>query len=401
MLKIEAFHPSDRVLRLASILDRHMSAMKFVCSQGDLNTHLSIVSRAVPSRPNKPVLANILVKVDEEAQRITLTSFDETLGIQTSFSAHVDNGGILTIPAKLLGDIVSKLPPEDLDFSQSDNEPVITLTCSAGEYQVRGMEATDYPNLPLVEDGQVASVSAESILEGLKGALFATSSDETKQVLTGVHVVAEPENLEFAATDGHRLAVVQSVDDSGVDLAIDVTVPGKALRELERLLQSYQGAEPISLRFDPTQVVFELGHQRITTRLLEGQYPNYRQLIPKQFERQLTIDRKQLMAALERIGVLADQRNNIVKLSIGGSKQILALSVEAQEVGSGREEMSAQVTGEDLDIAFNVRYLLEGLRALPSAEVQLQCNSATSPAILTPVSGLQMTYLVMPVQIRS
>ncbi|MEM1254185.1 MAG: DNA polymerase III subunit beta [Cyanobacteria bacterium P01_H01_bin.21] len=375
--------------------------MKFVCSQGDLNTHLSIVSRAVPSRPSKPVLANILVKVDEETQRITLTSFDETLGIQTSFSAHVDNGGILTVPAKLLGDIVSKLPPEDLDFSQSDTEPVITLTCSAGEYQVRGMEATDYPNLPLVEDGQVANVSAESILEGLKGALFATSSDETKQVLTGVHVVAEPENLEFAATDGHRLAVVQSVDDSGVDLSIDVTVPGKALRELERLLQAHQGTEPISLRFDPTQVVFELGNQRITTRLLEGQYPNYRQLIPKQFERQLTVDRKQLMAALERIGVLADQRNNIVKLSIGSSKQILALSVEAQEVGSGREEMSAQVTGDDLDIAFNVRYLLEGLRALPSAEVQLQCNSSTSPAILTPVSGLQMTYLVMPVQIRS
>lgn len=386
---------------MASILDIDMSVIKFVCSQGDLNTHLSIVSRAVPSRPNKPVLANILVKVDDDTQRITLTSFDETLGIQTSFSAHVEAGGVLTVPAKLLGDIVAKLPPEDLDFSQSATETVITLTCSAGEYQVRGMDATDYPNLPLVEDGQVASVSADSILEGLRGSLFATSSDETKQVLTGVHVVAEPETLEFAATDGHRLAVVQSADDSGIDLAINVTVPGKALRELERLLQAYQGTEPIALRFDPTQVVFELGHQRITTRLLEGAYPNYRQLIPPKFERQLTVDRKQLMAALERIGVLADQRNNIVKLSISGKGQTLALSVEAQEVGSGREEMSAQVTGDDLDIAFNVRYLLEGLRALPSSEIQLQCSSATSPAILTPVSGLQMTYLVMPVQIRS
>lgn len=375
--------------------------MKFVCSQGDLNTHLSIVSRAVPSRPSKPVLANILVKVDEATQRIMLTSFDETLGIQTSFSAHVDSGGVLTVPAKLLGDIVAKLPSEDLDFSQSDTEPVITLTCSAGRYQVRGMDAADYPKLPLVEDGQIANVSAESILEGLKGALFATSSDETKQVLTGVHMVAEPEMLEFAATDGHRLAVVKSVDDSGMELAIDVTVPGKALRELERILQSYQGTEPIALRFDHTQVVFELGHQTITTRLLEGQYPNYRQLIPRQFERQLTLDRKQLMAALERIGVLADQRNNIVKLSIISAEQAIALSVEAQEVGSGREEMTAQVTGDDLDIAFNVRYLLEGLRALPSAEVQLQCNSPTSPAILTPVSGVQMTYLVMPVQIRS
>lgn len=400
MKQMEPFHTSCRVLRLASILDSYMSAMKFVCSQGDLNTHLSIVSRAVPSRPNKPVLANILVKVDDSSQRITLTSFDETLGIQTSFSAQVDAGGLLTIPAKLLGDIVAKLPSEDLDFCQLDAEPVITLTCSAGKYQVRGMDAADYPKLPLVENGEVANVAAESILEGLKGSLFATSSDETKQVLTGVHVVAEPENLEFAATDGHRLAVVKSIDDSGVDLAIDVTVPGKALRELERLLQAYPGDNPILLRFDPTQVVFELDHQRITTRLLEGQYPNYRQLIPRQFERQLTIDRKHLIAALERIGVLADQRNNIVKLSIISSEQALALSVEAQEVGSGREEMTAQVTGDSLDIAFNVRYLLEGLRALPSDEVQLQCNSATSPAILTPVSSSQMTYLVMPVQIR-
>ncbi|MEM9908954.1 MAG: DNA polymerase III subunit beta, partial [Cyanobacteria bacterium P01_D01_bin.44] len=208
------------------------------------------------------------------------------------------------------------------------------------------------------------------------------------------------------ATDGHRLAVVKTVDDGddGADqasLSMEVTVPGKALRELERTMQLYQGTEPIALRFDPTQVVFELGDQRITTRLLEGQYPNYRQLIPQQFERQLTLDRKHFMAALERIAVLADQRNNIVKLSVIASDQSIALSVEAQEVGSGREVLPAQITGEDLDIAFNVRYLLEGLKALPSTEVQIQCNSATSPAILTPLGGMKMTYLVMPVQIRS
>ncbi|MEO0456521.1 MAG: DNA polymerase III subunit beta [Cyanobacteria bacterium P01_A01_bin.114] len=380
--------------------------MKFICSQSELNTHLSMVGRAVPSRPTKPVLSNILLKADAITQRVTLTGFDETLGIQTQFPAQVDSAGELTLPAKLLSDIVARLPTEDLELSGAEEDAVVTLKCSSGEYQVRGMGAEDYPSLPEVEDGQLAQLSADAILEGLHGALFATSSDETKQVLTGVHLTAHPENLEFAATDGHRLAVVKTVDehrdeDDDAALMLEVTVPGKALRELERTMQLYQGTEPISLRFDPTQVVFELGDQRITTRLLEGQYPNYRQLIPQQFERQLTLDRKQFMAALERIAVLADQRNNIVKLSILTSEQRIALSVEAQEVGSGREVLPAQITGEDLDIAFNVRYLLEGLKALPSTEVQIQCNSATSPAILTPLGGIKMTYLVMPVQIRS
>jgi DNA polymerase-3 subunit beta len=198
---------------------------------------------------------------------------------------------------------------------------------------------------------------------------------------------------------------VKTTDESGQGKAaeearMDVTVPAKALRDLERMLQAYQSTEPIALKFDRTQVIFELGNQRLTTRLLEGQYPNYRQLIPKQFERQVTIDRKGLTDALERIAVLADQKNNIVKLSLDPEQESVAISVEAQEVGSGREVVPAQITGDPLDIAFNVRYLLDGLKALGTNEVQLQCNTATSPSVMLPLGELQMTYLVMPVQIR-
>ena len=328
--------------------------MQFVCSQSDLSTHLSLVSRAVPSRPNRPVLGNVLVEASTDTHQVTLTGFDETLGIQTRIPAQVSAAGALTLPAKLLSDIVSKLPNEDLELIEDEAELVVTLKNSSGEYQVRGLAAADYPSLPMVEAGQPAQVSAEVLLEGLRGALFATSGDETKQVLTGVHIVAEPETLEFAATDGHRLAVVQTVDSDG-QTAMDVTVPGKALRELERALQAYQGTEPVALRFDPSQVIFELGDQRITSRLLEGQYPNYRQLIPRQFQRQLTLDRKQLVSALERIAVLAGQRNDIVKLTIDQTQQHLLLSVEALYVGSGQERLPAQITGENLDVAFKVR----------------------------------------------
>lgn len=378
--------------------------MKFSCAQTEFNSQFSLVSRAVPSRPSKPVLGNVLVTADADAQSVTLVGFDETLGIQTTFAAQVDEGGSLTLPAKLLGDIVSRLPNEDIDISEDDDEPVITLSCSAGRYQVRGLSAEDYPNLPELESTDVVKISADALVEGLKGALFATSSDETKQVLTGVHLTSSEESLEFAATDGHRLAVVNTIDDTGAstpDLKMKVTIPGKALRELERILQAYPSSEPVAFQLDDTQAVFDLGRQRITTRLLEGQYPNYKQLIPSQFERQLTLDRKQFVSSLERIAVIADQRNNIVKLSVSNEQQSLALSVEAQEVGSGLENLPAQVTGEDLDIAFNVRYLLEGLKALPTSEIQIQCNTATSPSVLTPLGGTKITYLVMPVQIRS
>ncbi|MEL6352020.1 MAG: DNA polymerase III subunit beta [Cyanobacteria bacterium J06627_28] len=378
--------------------------MKFSCPQTDFNSQFSLVSKAVPSRPSKPVLGNVLVTANTDTQQVTLVGFDETLGIQTTFAAQVDESGSLTLPAKLLGDIVSRLPNEDIDISEDEDEPVVTLSCSAGRYQVRGLSAEDYPKLPEIESDEVIKISADALIEGLRGALFATSSDETKQVLTGVHLTAGEESLEFAATDGHRLAVVETIDETGstaTNLNTKVTIPGKALRELERILQAYPSSEPVAFQLDQTQVVFDLGQQRITTRLLEGQYPNYRQLIPSQFERQLTLDRKQLMSSLERIAVMADQRNNIVKLSVNNEQQSLALSVEAQEVGSGLENLPAQVTGDSLDIAFNVRYLLEGLKALPSSEVQIQCNTATSPSVLTPLGGTKITYLVMPVQIRS
>jgi DNA polymerase III subunit beta len=385
--------------------------MKLICTQNELNAHLSLVSRVVPSRPSHPVLANVLLNANEDTQQVSLTGFDLSLGVQTSFKVRVEEGGILTLPAKLLGDIVSRLPDGEIVLDGGTDETLVTLTCAAGRYQVRGMGAEEYPELPTLADGSVAYLPVEALLEGLRGSLFSTSADETKQVLTGVHIAVDEDGMEFAATDGHRLAVVETanIQPEGNDPAIqknhkgkfDVTVPGKALRELERMIQSNASAEPIAIRFDQGQLIVEWASQRLTSRLLEGQYPNYRQLIPKQFSRQMTCDRRLLTSALERIAVLADQKNSIVKLTLTTADQEIVLSVDAQDVGSGREAIPAQISGDDLEIAFNVKYLLEGLKALNTAEVQMQFNTATSPSILTPLGGMKMTYLVMPVQVRN
>ncbi len=381
--------------------------MKLACTQSDLSTHLSLVSRAVPSRPAHPVLANVKLTADEATQRVSLTAFDLSLGIRTSFAAKIEAGGEITLPAKLLGDIVARLPDGEMVLDGDLGEAMVAIKSASGKYQVRGMGAEEFPELPIIEEGDVAQLPAEALIEGLKGALFAASTDETKQVLTGVHVTIQAEGLEFAATDGHRLAVVQTSSEEGAativggEGTLDVTIPGKTLRELERMLAAHQSTEAIALRSEPGQVVFEWADQRLTSRLLEGQYPNYRQLIPKQFARQVTVERRSLISALERIAVLADRKNNIVKISLDSAQQQITVSVDAQDVGSGQEAVPAQLTGEDLDIAFNVKYLLDGLKVLPSTEVQIQVNTATSPVVLVPIGAMKMTYLVMPVQIRS
>jgi DNA polymerase III subunit beta len=377
--------------------------MKLICAQSELNTHLSLVSRVVPSRPSHPVLANVLLNANAERQQVSLVGFDLSLGVKTSFGAQVEQEGTITLPAKLLSDIVSRLPEGEITLDNESSEAMVTLTCASGRYQMRGMEAGEFPELPSIDDAEITHLPVDALTEG---SLFATSSDETKQVLTGVHLTVNPEGLEFAATDGHRLAVVQtpSADETTATDAnrpLEVTVPSKALRELERMMQMNSSGDPVAVRFDQGQLVCEWANQRLTSRLLEGQYPNYRQLIPRQFSRQMTAERRLFTNALERIAVLADQKNSIVKLSLDSVKQEIVLSVEAQDVGSGREALPAQISGDDLDIAFNVRYLLEGLKALNTTEVQMQFNTSTSPSILTPLGGLKMTYLVMPVQVRS
>jgi DNA polymerase III subunit beta len=405
--------------------------MKFVCTQHDLNINLALVSRAVSTRPTHPVLANIKIEATSDPNQIRLTGFDLSLGIQASFAAVVEEEGILTLPAKLLNDIVAKLPSGDITLDDEAGENLVTITSASGSYKVRGMSAEEFPELPSIEDGETNRLSAADFIEGLKGSLVACSQDETKQILTGVYLKVTPERLEFAATDGHRLGIVEvypaeseaaeslrsgapigqktpateiSADDETISETVlgsfEVTVPAKALRELEKMLGSRAEGARLELQLEQGQVVFAWGEQKLTTRTLEGKYPDYRLLLPKQFQRQITIDRKQLLGALERIAILADQ-TNLVKFSIDSAGGSIALSVEAQDRGSGRESLTAQISGADLDIAFNVKYLMDGLKTIPTQELVINLNGPLEPVILTPLGGVKMTYLVMPVQLRS
>jgi DNA polymerase-3 subunit beta len=385
--------------------------MKVVCSQSELNAALQLVSRAVATRPTHPVLANVLLTADAGTNRLSLTGFDLNLGIQTSLAASVETSGAITLPARLLGEIVSRLASDSpITLATEESGEQVQLTSLSGSYQMRGLPADDYPELPMVESGMTLKLQPAGLVQALKGTLFASSADEAKQLLTGVHLRFNAKALEAAATDGHRLAVLQ-VDDALQDAAsasddasegFAVTLPARSLREVERLMAGWRSEDPVSLFCDRGQVVFLAADQMVTSRTLEGTYPNYGQLIPDGFNRTLALDRRGLIAALERIAVLADQHNNVVKFTSQPDEGVVQISADAQDVGSGSESLAASLTGDAIQIAFNVRYLLDGLKAMGSARVVLHCNAPTTPAVLKPEGDAEaFTYLVMPVQIRS
>ncbi|MCP9772445.1 DNA polymerase III subunit beta [Synechococcus sp. Tobar12-5m-g] len=393
--------------------------MKLVCSQSELSASLQLVSRAVSARPTHPVLANVLLTADAGTGRLSLTGFDLSLGIQTSLAASVETSGAITLPSKLFVEIVSRLSADSpITLSCEEGQDQVELTSRSGTYQMRGLSAEDFPDLPLLQTGAPIRLNVDALVRGLRATLFASSGDEAKQLLTGVHLGLEHRGLECAATDGHRLSVLrlENAAQPSAGAAIDheaeldgeaatdtfaVTVPARSLRELERLLSGRQSQEAVSLYCDRGQVVFLWADQVLTSRSLDGTYPNYRQLIPTSFSRSLELDRRGFITALERVAVLADQHNNVVKISSDPATGQLHISADAQDVGSGSEDLAAVVRGEPIAIAFNVRYVLDGLKAMAADRVELRCNAPTTPAVLVPVDDPSFTYLVMPVQIRS
>ena len=386
--------------------------MKLNCSQSELNAALQLVSRAVSNRPTHPVLANVLLAADEVTGKLRLTGFDLSLGIQTSISASIEKSGAITLPAKLFGEIISKLSNESpLTLISDENSQQVELKSKSGTYQVRGMAADDFPELPLVESGTSLKLNPLSLSSAIKSTLFASSTDDAKQLLTGVNLTFDGYGIESAATDGHRLSILNlnnilsqsnNENTSTITEKFSITLPSKSLREVEKFLSTCDINKPINFFIDKGQVVFISLDEIITIRALEGSYPNYSQLLPDKFDNVLQFDRKEFISSLERIGVLADQHNNVIKITADNTANLIKVTTDAQDIGMGSESLSASINGESFQIAFNVRYLLDGLKVIDSNLIKLSCNAPTTPAVFSPVnSDVNYTYLVMPIQIRN
>ena len=406
--------------------------MKIICSQSDLKNNLSLVSRVVPSRPEPIVLGNVLLQAEETTQKVNIIAFDGSLGIKTSFNAEVVESGSITLPAKLFNEIVTRLPEMEITLDASEEEDsnfVATISSTSGKFQLTGIDAAEFPQLPTVEAEESLKLPISTLNKGLSGCLFAASTELSKQILTGVHIktsipssvktqdngagTTQQDILEFAATDSHRLAVVaaslQSEEEAETETEATktinlpnfaVTIPAKALRELERIISDAQPTDLVDVGFDDSQIVFSLRNRILTSAKLPGDYPAYGRLIPQNFSRQVVVERKRLLSSLELVAVLA-QKNNIVKFSLDKSKGELIVSADAQDVGNAKQSLPAEIIGDDINIAFNIRYLMDGLKAISATQIKIQLNEWNQPVIFTPVGGLKMTYLVMPLQIRS
>ncbi len=387
--------------------------MEIVCQQSDLNIAIQLVNKAVASRPTHPILSNILFTADEVTNKISLTGFDLNLGIQTSFDANVDKSGAITIPSKILSEIVSKLPNESpVTLKVEEDTENILLKSDRGSFNLKGIASDDYPKLPFVESGTSLDINPASFLQALKLTMFSSSNDESKQLLTGVNFKFKDQFLESAATDGHRLAVVLTSEGENFsksemvsnlntgDDYLSVTIPTRSLREIEKLVNTKLKEDTIKLFYDKGQVVFISSNQIITTRTLEGNYPNYAQLIPDNFSKVFKFERNLIINSLERIAVLADQQSSVVKININDDN-FASISADAQDIGNAKELLPVSFNCDQIEIAFNVRYLLEGLRVISSENILLKCNLPTTPAVLVPDDDSSFTYLVMPVQVRS
>jgi DNA polymerase III subunit beta len=382
--------------------------MKFSCNQKELISALVSVNSAIPTKPAHPILVNVLVEAYVNNFAV-FTGFDLALGIQIKISAKVEESGIICLPAKLLIEIISRLPNEEISIEiDLEAETIAAIKTGNKSYKILAKEGTDFPALPIIDNDKSRSFPANALIDALKACLFAVAEDETKQMLTGVNILVKSDGaIALAATDGHRLAtakissqiqqsILENQEEEEEDL--NITIPSKSLEALKKLIPNGKGSEEeITLYYQDNQLVLKLGDRTLTTRTLAGTYPNYQALIPTKFTTEITLNKSQLLESLERLFVLADRKHNLAKFVVSTVERSLHMLVSTKDVGNGSESLNCGIVGSDLTIGFNSKFLIDSLKALPGEEVLLQIAEEGKPALLIPLGGFKITHLVMPV----
>jgi DNA polymerase-3 subunit beta len=365
------------------------TALKTTCPRDELIRQLAIVSRAASPRTTVQVLAGILLR--SEGGKLNLAATDMELSMRTSLECEVASEGAVVVPGKLLVDLVRLLPGEEVSLEHRSGEGVLEIASGSADYRIHTYNAEDFPRLPDPAGTEMVSIDAEALLATATKVSRAASRDESRPVLTGILVRFEGEKLVMAATDSYRLAVKEtSLAAPGPEL--DAIVPAKALLELTRVAQD---SGELQLGVQENQVLFASDGVLLTTRRIEGQFPNYRQLLPEAFEHEVTCRRDELLDVVRRVAVLA-QRNAPLRLRFGDGE--LTVSAQTQDVGEGRESLPAAFTGEPLEIGFNPDFLRDGIESADGDDIRLKLISPLRPAVLQG-EGDDFSYLIMPIRL--
>jgi DNA polymerase III subunit beta len=368
--------------------------MRFTISREKLQEGLAAVTPTTPPKTTLPVLANILVETTERGIRLSGTDLD--IAVTTEVAADVETQGAITIPAKKLSEIAKELPPSPVKMATS-GEQRVTLDCGRSHFKILGLPKDEFPNFPTVKFDASWRIRSGDLQKLISHTAFAVSNEESRPILNGVLWELRPDNMRMVATNGHRLSKMDIPINSAGAPSADMIVPPKALEQIRRL---FPQDEELEIARGDNHLGFRSPFTAVYTRLIEGPYPNYDQVIPRDNNRIAIADRQSLISALRRMSVIASDQTHRIRLSFNSA--LLRFSVQTPDLGEATDEMAIRYNGDPLDIGFNATYLLEILRYIPTDEVKLTFRAPERAATLEPEGWNEpgaYLCLVMPLRL--
>lgn len=373
--------------------------MKFVIKKEDLFNAIRIVERATMLKGLQPVLANVLIEtIGNNKVKFTATDFDIT--VITTTEAKIEKEGKITLPSKKLSDIVSKLGNKLITFELNEDSNSVNITCQNSKFDIIGISANEFPqiiNVDELNEENKIEVELKPFVKGVKQAGFAAAGFETNNLLSGIVCDISANILEIASTDGNRLARVRENISNKDNKQIQLIIPSKTLNEFIKM-SAYLDEETINIYSEKTKIILKSKETTMISRVMEGQYPKYNQLIPSESPKSATINVSQLVNALERVAIMVNERTSIVKFEFSNDQ--LTLKADTPDSGASEDVIEIDYKDEDLAIAFNYRYVLECLKNMEAEEVVVGLNTSLSATVFKPNKEEDYVCLVMPVQIR-
>lgn len=366
--------------------------MKIICNQKLLANKIGIAQKAINGKTTLDLLKGILLSAKND--QLKLTGYDLEIGIETHTQAEVIQEGEIVVNARLFGDIIRKLPDSFVEI-ETDSENNLYINCLNSRFKIKGDSASEYPRLPDVNKDDLYNIPQDLLKNMIKQTVFAISQDQTKPILMGELLEIVDGNISLVAIDGYRLAVRSATVDN-VSNNAKVIIPGKALTDVNSLLST---EEDIQLGFDDKNAIFIIEDTKIITRLLEGDFIDYKKLLPREHNSKVKLNTKELLNSIERASLLSQsEKNNLIKLSIRDNSMAITSNTDR---GNVYEEVSLELEGDYLDIAFNSRYFIEGLKNIDSEEIFIEFTTNVNPCIIKPADEVKYTYLLLPVRISS
>ncbi len=367
--------------------------MKFSCEKETLLNLISIASRAVTGKSSMPLLEGLLLTADSGA--LTVTGYDLSMGIRTTAQVDVVEPGRIVLNSRLFLEIVRKLP-QDVIYLETDDKLMTTIKCSRSVFNLMANEADEYPALADVSSDTGLSLPQPILKSMIAQTIFSVSDNESKPIHTGCLFEIEGNRLNVVAVDGYRLSVRRETVE-GISGDMKFVVPGTSLREIERILGDDD--EIVEIFPDKKNILFRIGGTTLITRLIDGEFLNYRAAIPNEFEHIVTADRQELIECIERVSLIVSEKlKNPVRFHFDGSYVQMSC---VTAIGKSYDECPFNGSIENLEIGFNNRYILDALRAAGDEQVKLQLKGALNPMIISPLEGDKYTYLVLPVRLKA